>query len=71
MILHDEFINTKRARSKDFIKQYGVNRLVYAESYEDVRDAIQREKQLKKWNRAWKIQLVEGANPEWDDLEVN
>jgi putative endonuclease len=51
-----------------FTRQYGVHRLVYFERYEDVRDAIAREKQLKKWNRAWKLQLIREANPTWRDL---
>jgi putative endonuclease len=51
-----------------FTKQYGVHRLVYYEQYNDIRDAIRREKQLKKWNRAWKVQLIEKTNPNWDDL---
>jgi putative endonuclease len=42
--------------------------LVYFEEHTDIRDAITREKQLKKWNRAWKIKLVERRNPEWRDL---
>ncbi len=51
-----------------FTKKYGVHRLVYVEVYHDVRDALKREKQLKKWNRAWKIALIEKENPEWADL---
>jgi putative endonuclease len=47
-----------------FSKRNRVTRLIYMEPYEDVRDAIQREKQLKKWNRAWKLELIEKANPE-------
>ena len=42
--------------------------LVYFEEYADIRDAITREKQLKKWNRAWKIRLIEKMNPQWNDL---
>jgi len=42
--------------------------LVYYESTSDVNSAIEREKQLKKWNRAWKIRLIEKNNPNWDDL---
>lgn len=53
---------------KGFTAKYGVDRIVYMEPYEDVRLAIQREKCLKKWNRAWKIRLIEEANPEWKDL---
>jgi putative endonuclease len=51
-----------------FTKKYGIHRLVYFEQYNDVENAIQREKRLKKWNRAWKIRLMEEANPNWDDL---
>jgi putative endonuclease len=43
-------------------------RLIYYEVYDDVEAAIVREKRLKKWNRAWKIQLIEEQNPNWDDL---
>jgi len=51
-----------------FTEKYRVHRLVYFESYGDVEAAIRREKQLKKWNRAWKIRLIEEKNPNWDDL---
>jgi putative endonuclease len=51
-----------------FTKEYGVHRLVYFEQYTDIDAAIRREKRLKKWNRAWKIQLIEDANPNWADL---
>ena len=51
-----------------FTKKYGVHRLVYYEQYDDVVNAIQREKRLKKWNRQWKIELIEKENPEWIDL---
>jgi putative endonuclease len=51
-----------------FTKKYEVHRLVYFEQYHDVENAIRREKRLKKWNRAWKIRLIEEANPDWVDL---
>jgi putative endonuclease len=51
-----------------FSKENRTTRLVYYEQYVDVRDAIKREKQLKKWNRVWKINLIEQDNPEWRDL---
>ncbi|HEX7777141.1 MAG TPA: GIY-YIG nuclease family protein [Parvibaculum sp.] len=51
-----------------FTKRYGLRRLIYAEPYADVRDAIAREKAMKEWKRAWKIELIERANPEWADL---
>ena len=53
-----------------FTKQYGVHTLVYFEVHADMYEAIQREKRLKKWNRAWKIRLIEGMNPEWKDLSA-
>ena len=51
-----------------FTKKYGVDKLVYFEQTPDINSAITREKQLKKWNRAWKIRLIEEKNPEWKDL---
>jgi putative endonuclease len=54
-----------------FTKQYHIHNLVYYEVTEDVTSAITREKQLKKWNRAWKIALIEKQNPEWHDLYVD
>jgi len=52
----------------EFVKRYRVHRLVYVEPYENAEDAIAREKQLKKWNRDWKIRLIEEDNLEWNDL---
>ena len=51
-----------------FVKKYAVHKLVYVEPYENAEDAIRREKQLKRWNRDWKIQLIEEDNLEWKDL---
>jgi putative endonuclease len=53
---------------KGFTKKYGVTRLVHYELFDDITAAIRREKQLKNWKRAWKIQLIEGENPRRDDL---
>ena len=53
---------------KGFTKRYGVHKLVYYEQFDDAENAIRREKQLKKYNRAWKIRLIEELNPNWDDL---
>jgi len=50
-----------------FVRQYHVHRLVHVETFDDPESAIQREKRLKKWNRAWKIRLIEENNPEWND----
>ena len=51
-----------------FTKKYSIHNLVYYESLEDMESAILREKQMKKWNRDWKIKLIEDKNPEWNDL---
>jgi putative endonuclease len=51
-----------------FTKKYGLNRLVYFETFQDVNDAIKREKNMKKWKRQWKIDLIEKENPNWSDL---
>ena len=51
-----------------FTKKYNVKRLVYYEVYQDIKDAILREKRLKKWKRKWKIKLIEERNPNWEDL---
>ncbi|NIM67249.1 MAG: GIY-YIG nuclease family protein [Armatimonadetes bacterium] len=51
-----------------FTKKYGVNRLVYYEIHGDAEAALSRERQMKKWNRAWKLKLIEEHNPEWNDL---
>jgi len=53
---------------ESFTKRYGVHLLVYFELHSDMKSAITREKQIKKWNRAWKIRLIEAGNPEWRDL---
>nr|VFJ48373.1 MAG: putative endonuclease [Candidatus Kentron sp. DK] len=51
-----------------FTKKYHVHRLVYFEQHQDMPTAIAREKQLKKWPRAWKLALIEKDNPDWEDL---
>ncbi len=51
-----------------FTKKYGVHLLVYYELHDDIISAITREKQIKKWNRAWKLELIERKNPDWRDL---
>jgi putative endonuclease len=53
---------------KSFTGKYDVVRLVYFEQLDDPENAIKREKRLKKWNRAWKIRLIEEHNPNWNDL---
>lgn len=51
-----------------FTKRHGLKRLVYYEQFDDIRLAIQREKNIKHWPRAWKVRLVHQMNPKWDDL---
>ena len=51
-----------------FTKEYKVHYLVYFELHQDMNAAITREKQIKKWNRAWKLELIEKSNPTWKDL---
>ena len=51
-----------------FTSKYGIHNLVYYEQFDNIESAIQREKQLKKCNRKWKIELIERANPNWKDL---
>ena len=51
-----------------FTKRYGIHRLVYYELHEDMESAINREKQMKQWNRAWKLELIEKQNPDWREL---
>jgi len=58
----------KQGLVEGFTKRYGVKDLVYYEVHESSESAITREKQIKKWDRAWKIQLIEKGNPNWDEL---
>ena len=58
----------REGRGSEFCARYGLTRLVYAELAPAIEEAIAREKAIKKWNRAWKIEMIEQANPEWDDL---
>ncbi|MCD2259191.1 GIY-YIG nuclease family protein [Psychroserpens luteolus] len=51
-----------------FSKRYNLNRLIYFETFQYVNDAIKREKNMKKWKRQWKINLIEKENPKWNDL---
>ena len=51
-----------------FTKRYGLKRLVYVERHNEIADAIRREKRMKSWPRAWKINLIRESNPGWEDL---
>ena len=58
----------RTGKGSAFCRRYGLDRLVYAEPYSDIHDAIVREKAMKAWKRAWKIELIENSNPDWGDL---
>jgi len=58
----------KSSYVSSFTSKYKIKNLVYYEVYENIEDAIKREKQLKKWNRSWKIELIENFNLNWHDL---
>jgi putative endonuclease len=53
---------------RGFTSRYRVDRLVWFETYDDPVNAISREKDIKKWRRAWKLRLIENSNPQWVDL---
>lgn len=61
----------KQKTNEGFTSKYDVGLLVYFETFQYVNDAIKREKQLKKWNRQWKINLIEEENKDWNDLSSN
>ncbi len=58
----------KEGTLEGFAKRYGCKMLVWHEAYETIELAIRREKQMKEWQRAWKLRLIEEANPDWNDL---
>jgi len=58
----------RQGNIKGFSKKYHVKKLVYYESTSDIESSIKREKQFKKWNREWKIKLIEKDNPNWSDI---
>ena len=60
----------RMGKGSEFVKKYKVSRLVYAEEYEQVEEAIAREKQLKGWKRIRKNELVRAANPKWEELTL-
>ena len=66
--LSQRIYDHKQMDAESFTAKYGVTRLVWYEEHDDIRDAIQREKSLKRWRRQWKIDLIESINPEWHEL---
>ena len=61
----------KNGMVEGFTRKYRVHWLVYYEVAKDAETALTREKQIKKWNRAWKLRLIEEQNPEWEDMYIN
>ncbi|GGB92783.1 excinuclease ABC subunit C [Novosphingobium endophyticum] len=58
----------REGRGSEFCREHGLVRLVYAERHDDIRDAVAREKAMKKWKRQWKLRLIRRLNPDWRDL---
>lgn len=66
--LYSRIVNHKNELTKGFTLKYGLKTLVWYEHHHAMENAIRREKQLKAWQRAWKIELIEKINPNWLDL---
>ncbi len=64
-------MNIKQGLADGFTKKHGIKSLVYFETHSSIEEAIHRETQIKKWNRLWKLRLIEDNNPEWQDLYEN
>lgn len=58
----------RKAHPTTFSARYNLDKLVYYENFETKKEALTREKRLKKWNRDWKIKLIEETNPDWEDI---
>ncbi|GAL66211.1 GIY-YIG nuclease family protein [Jejuia pallidilutea] len=58
----------KKKHTRGFANKYGLDILIYYEKFKSATEAIKREKQIKKWNRQWKINLINDLNPDWNDL---
>jgi putative endonuclease len=61
-------VRHKSSRASEFAAKYDVRKLVYYEKHKSLEDSLKREKQLKKWERQWKMRLIESRNPDWKDL---
>ena len=68
--LAHRILQHKEGSVEGFSKRYGLKTLVYCEEHAAILDAIAREKQIKKWNRRWKTELIEKSNPTWRDLSA-
>ena len=66
-------VQHREGKGSAFCREHGIDRLVHIEHHPSIEDAIAREKAIKKWRRAWKINLIEQANPDWRDrwFEIN
>ena len=61
-------VRHKKRWASAFTTKYDVNKLVYYEKHKNLEEALKREKRVKKWNRQWKMRLIESQNPDWKDL---
>lgn len=66
--LSRRIVQHRVGKGSAFCRRYGLKRLVFAEEHDSIEEAIAREKAMKAWKRAWKIELIEAVNPAWDDL---
>ncbi|MFK4872768.1 GIY-YIG nuclease family protein [Novosphingobium sp. ZW T3_23] len=66
--IHARIVQHREGRGSEFCRKYGLDRLVLVEPHATIQEAIAREKQLKRWRREWKVELIESANPLWEDL---
>jgi putative endonuclease len=67
-IYRNAHFNIREGLVEGFTKHHGLKLLAYFERLDDIRDAIQREKTIKHWPRAWKVRLIHATNPDWTDL---
>ncbi len=61
-------MQNREGQGSEFCAEHGLNRLVWAEQFPTIEDAMAQEKRIKRWHRDWKIELIEKSNPNWDDL---
>jgi putative endonuclease len=66
--LAERIAQHRSGNGSEFVRKYGVNRLVFVERYDRIEEAIAREKQIKGWKRTWKVALIEQVNSDWSDL---
>lgn len=71
MIYKEEFTNIKKELNRGFTLKYSVDRLVYFETFQNIEEAITREKNMKKWKCDWNLNLIEKANIKWLDLATD